>query len=69
MTLIVRDALLEELNDVADLNVKAFHDYSHALTVENWNIMRTNLSNPAEVIQNGQLIVAEQDHQILQWTG
>jgi hypothetical protein len=35
MAAIVRDALAQEFNDVASLNVKAYREYSYALTSDN----------------------------------
>lgn len=35
MAVIVRNALAQEFNDVASLNVEAYCEYSHALTSEN----------------------------------
>ena len=54
MTVIVRDALAQEINDVASLTVEAYREYSDALTSGNWEIMRTSLSNVAEVAKQGQ---------------
>jgi ribosomal protein S18 acetylase RimI-like enzyme len=60
MAVIVRNALAQELNDVASLNVEAYRQYSDALTSDNWQRMQTNLLNVAEVAKQGQLIVAQQ---------
>jgi ribosomal protein S18 acetylase RimI-like enzyme len=65
MAAIVRDALAQEFNDVASLNVEAYREYSHALTSDNWEIMRTSLSNVAEIAKRGRLIVAQQDRDLV----
>jgi ribosomal protein S18 acetylase RimI-like enzyme len=65
MSAIVRDAFTHEFNDAADLIVEAYREYAHALTSDNWEIMRTNLSNVAEVAKQGELIVALQDLELV----
>lgn len=65
MTVIVRDAFAQEFNDIASLTVEAYREYSHALTSDNWEIMRTNLSNVAEVAKQGRLIVAQRDRELV----
>jgi ribosomal protein S18 acetylase RimI-like enzyme len=65
MNIIVRDAFTQEVNDVASLNIDAYHEYSHALTADNWEIMRTSLSNVAKISQQGQLIVAQNDRELV----
>ena len=65
MGVIVRDALAQEINDVASLTVEAYREYSHALTSGNWEIMRTSLSNVAEVAKQGRSIVAQCGHELV----
>lgn len=65
MAVIVRDALVQEVNDVASLTVEAYREYSHALTLDNWEIMRTNLSNVAAIAKQGRLIVAQRDQSLV----
>jgi ribosomal protein S18 acetylase RimI-like enzyme len=65
MAVIVRDALVQEVNDVASLTVEAYREYSHALTPDNWEIMRTNLSNVAAIAKQGCLIVAQRDQALV----
>jgi hypothetical protein len=65
MNVIVRDAFTQEVNDVAALNIDAYQEYSYALTADNWKIMRTSLSNVAKIAQQGQLIVAQNDRELL----
>lgn len=65
MTVIIRNALAQEINDVALLNVEAYCEYSQALTSDNWQIMQTNLLNVAEVAKQGQLIVAQSDRALV----
>lgn len=65
MAVIVRDALAQEVDDVALLTVEAYREYSQALTSDNWEIMRTNLSNVIEIAKQGRLIVAQQDQELV----
>ena len=65
MNVIVRDAFTEEVNDVIALNIDAYHEYAHALTADNWEIMRTSLSNVAKIAQQGQLIVAQNERELV----
>ncbi|MGV0028547.1 GNAT family N-acetyltransferase [Phormidesmis priestleyi] len=65
MAVIVRDALAQEFNDIASLNVEAYREYSHALTSDNWEIMQTNLLRVAEVAKQGQLMVAQSDQELV----
>jgi len=65
MAVIVRDALAQEINDVASLTVEAYREYSHALTSGNWEIMRTSLSNVAQVAKQGRSIIAQCDHELV----
>ncbi|MBW4473999.1 MAG: GNAT family N-acetyltransferase [Stenomitos rutilans HA7619-LM2] len=65
MAVIIRDALAQEVDDVALLTVEAYREYSHALTLDNWEIMRSSLSNMAEIAKQGQLIVAKQDQELV----
>ena len=65
MAVIVRNALNYEFNDVALLAVEAYSEYSHTLTSDNWEIMRTNLSNVAEIAKQGRLIVAQLEQKIV----
>ncbi|KAM3100861.1 GNAT family N-acetyltransferase [Phormidesmis sp. 146-35] len=65
MTLIVRDALIQEFNDVASLSVEAYREYSHALTSDNWKTMQANLLNVAEIAKQGRLMVAQQDQALV----
>jgi hypothetical protein len=59
MAVIVRDTLAQEINDVASLTVEAYREYSHALTSANWEMVRTSLSNVAQVAKQGRSIVAQ----------
>jgi ribosomal protein S18 acetylase RimI-like enzyme len=65
MAVIVRDALIQEVDDVASLNLEAYCEYSRALTPDNWEIMRSNLSNVAAIVKQGQLIVAQRDQELV----
>jgi ribosomal protein S18 acetylase RimI-like enzyme len=65
MTAIVRDALDREFNEIASLAVAAYQEYARALTVDNWEIMRSNLLKMTEEIDRGQLIVAAQDKELI----
>jgi hypothetical protein len=59
MAVIVREALVQEVDDVALLMVEAYREYSHTLTSDNWAIMRTNLSNVAAIAQPGRIFANE----------
>jgi ribosomal protein S18 acetylase RimI-like enzyme len=61
MTTIIRDALAPEGDRVALLAVGAYQEYAQSLSQDNWEIMRTNLSNIGEVTKVGKLIVATCD--------
>ncbi|NJM96841.1 MAG: hypothetical protein HC800_06315 [Phormidesmis sp. RL_2_1] len=61
MAMIIRDALNQEFDEVASLNVEAYREYSQVLTLEDWKKMQTNLSNVVEIAKPGRLIIAEQD--------
>jgi ribosomal protein S18 acetylase RimI-like enzyme len=61
MTTIIRDALSQEHDRVALLAVGAYQEYSQSLSEDNWEIIRTNLSNIGEVAKVGKLIVATHD--------
>lgn len=61
MALIIRDVIAPEVNEVTSLTINAYQKYAHALTIQNWEAMRTSLSNVAEIAKTGQLIVACQD--------
>ena len=65
MAVIIRDALVQEFNEVATLSVKAYQEYSQALTHDNWKIMQTNLLNVAEIAQSGRLIIAQQEQELV----
>jgi ribosomal protein S18 acetylase RimI-like enzyme len=65
MTMIIREADAQEFNDIALLTVEAYREYSLDLTSDNWEIMRTNLSNVVEVAKPGRLIVAQQGHELV----
>ncbi len=65
MAVTIREALAQEMNDVASLTVEAYREYSHALTSDNWEIMRISLSNVAEVAKQGRLIVAQRDQELV----
>jgi ribosomal protein S18 acetylase RimI-like enzyme len=65
MAVIVREALVQEVDDVALLMVEAYREYSHTLTSDNWAIMRTNLSNVAAIAQPGRLLIAQQDQALV----
>lgn len=65
MALIIRDAVAEEFSRVAALNVKAYQEYSQALTPDNWKIMQTNLLNVAEIAKAGRLIIAQQEQNLV----
>lgn len=65
MAVIIRDALAQEFGNVTSLTVEAYREYSHALTADNWEIMRTNLSNVAAIAEQGRLIVAQQDQELV----
>lgn len=63
--MLIRDALDQEFDDVASVNVEAYSEYSHVLTLDNWEKMQTNLSNVGEIAKPGRLIVAEQDQELV----
>lgn len=65
MSAIVRDAFNHEFNDVTDLIVAAYHEYARDLTPDNWQIMQTNLLKVVEVANQGQLIVAQSDRELV----
>jgi ribosomal protein S18 acetylase RimI-like enzyme len=65
MVVIIREALAQEMNEVESLTVDAYREYSDALTSDNWEIMRANLSNVAAIAQQGQLIVAQHDQNLV----
>jgi ribosomal protein S18 acetylase RimI-like enzyme len=65
MAVIVRDALDQEFDDVASLNVEAYREYSYTLTLGNWEKMQTSLCRVAEVAKPGQLIVAQRDQELV----
>ena len=58
MTLIIRNAVVGDFDNVALLAVEAYCQYSRFLTIENWNTMQKNLSNVSAIAQQGQSIVA-----------
>jgi ribosomal protein S18 acetylase RimI-like enzyme len=69
MAVTIRNALDQEFDKIASLNVEAYGEYAQALAVKDWEIMRTNLSNVAAIAssqtsqmkgQVGQVIVAQQ---------
>jgi ribosomal protein S18 acetylase RimI-like enzyme len=62
MDVMIRAALSEEMNAVALLNIEAYHEYSHALTVDNWEMMQASLSNVAKIAAQGQLLVAASEN-------
>jgi ribosomal protein S18 acetylase RimI-like enzyme len=65
MTIIIADALQQEFQEVASLAVAAYQEYARTLTVDNWQIMRSNLFEMTEKIDRGQLIVARQDEELI----
>lgn len=65
MTVIIRDALTEEFNDVASLNIEAYREYSHSLSSDSWTIMQTNLSKVAEIAKTGRLIIAQRNQALV----
>lgn len=65
MSIIIRDAIAPEINEVALLTVTAYQAYAHALSRQNWEAMRTSLSNVAEIAKTGQLIVACHDQALV----
>ena len=62
MTIEIRNILPQELERVGSLAVAAYREYAQSLSEDNWEIMRTNLSNIAEIAKVGQLIIAKQDN-------
>jgi ribosomal protein S18 acetylase RimI-like enzyme len=65
MTISIENVLpqeLEELENIGSLAVAAYQEYAKSLSEDNWEIMRTNLSNIAEIAKVGQLIVAKRDN-------
>ncbi|PSB59070.1 GNAT family N-acetyltransferase [Chamaesiphon polymorphus] len=65
MSAIVRDAFTHEFDDIAKLLVEAYSEYASALTPENWQTMQTNLSKITEVAQQGRLIIAQLDRELV----
>lgn len=65
MAVILRDALAQEFNDIASLAVEAYREYSHVLTLDNWETMQANLSNVTEIAKQGQAIVAQRDRELV----
>ena len=65
MVTIVRDALLQEINEIASLTIEAYREYSQILTSDNWEIMRTSLSNVAEIAKQGQLLIVQRDRELV----
>lgn len=65
MAVIIRNALEREVDDVASLTVEAYSEYSYALTSDNWEIMRTRLSNVAAIAKQGQLLVAKRNQELV----
>lgn len=65
MAVIIRDAIAPEINEVTSLTVTAYQAYAHALSKQNWEAMRTSLSNVAKIAKTGQLIVACQDRMLV----
>lgn len=65
MNLIIRDAQTSDFDRVALLSVESYREYSQSLTLENWNKMKTSLSNVSELTNRARLIVAEQNHELV----
>ncbi len=61
MPVIVRNALASEFDEVASLNVEAYREYSQALPLADWEVMKTNLRKVSKMAEQGQLMVAQQD--------
>jgi ribosomal protein S18 acetylase RimI-like enzyme len=65
MVVTIRDALEQEFDDVVSLNIEAYREYSHTLTLDNWEKMRGSLSKVAEIAKPGRLIVAQRDRELV----
>ncbi|MCX7594595.1 MAG: hypothetical protein N2235_12690 [Fischerella sp.] len=65
MAVIIRNALDQEFDEIAFLNVEAYREYSHVLTLDNCEKMQTNLFNVAEIAKPGRSIVAEQNQALV----
>jgi ribosomal protein S18 acetylase RimI-like enzyme len=65
MAAIVRDALIQDFEEVAAIAVEAYREYSHALTPDNWHTMQTNLSNVAAIAKQGKVMVAELSRELV----
>lgn len=65
MTLAVRDALNADFDNIAWLSVEAYREYSQLLTSENWNKIKTSLSNVSDTANQAKFIVVEQNHELV----
>ena len=65
MTSIVRNAVVEDFDRVAVLAVSAYRQYFQSLSIKNWNIMQTSLSDVSKIADRGQLIVAQSDRELV----
>lgn len=60
MTVLIRNAQVEEFDDITALAVESYREYAIALEAEHWNTMQASLSNISELAKQAQLIVATQ---------
>ncbi|MEY2834149.1 MAG: hypothetical protein RLZZ574_3409 [Cyanobacteriota bacterium] len=65
MPLIIRDALATDFNKIALLSVAAYCEYAQSLRLEDWDKMKTSLSNVSKVASQAKLVVAEQARQLV----
>lgn len=61
----IRDALTTDFDKIASLSVEAYREYSKSLSLEDWDKMKTNLSNIVKIADRAKLIVAEQNRELV----
>jgi ribosomal protein S18 acetylase RimI-like enzyme len=61
----IRDALTTDFDEIASLSVEAYREYSKSLSLEDWDKMKTSLSNISKIAERAKLIVAEQDRELV----
>ena len=65
MNQIIRDAIKQDFEEIANISVEAYRQYGEALTPENWSKMQATLTNVAKTANLASFIVAEENNNIL----
>jgi ribosomal protein S18 acetylase RimI-like enzyme len=65
MSLIIRNAVTVEFDEIASLAVESYREYAQNLAPEHWDTMSSSLLKVSEIAQHAQWIVVEQTQQLV----